>query len=106
MNVQTPNVFARMSTFHFLYNNFIVLYAASVRKEILQLLMLLLPLLSCVCHGDYILTCIFRQQETLLPMGATSKERYTKRALPVFMTENNEFGSVFKGSIRKRYNAL
>lgn len=49
MYVQTPNGFARLSTFHFLYNNFIVLNATAVRKEILQLLMLLLPPLFCVC---------------------------------------------------------
>jgi hypothetical protein len=60
MNVQTPNGFARLSTFHFLYNNFIVLEGTSVRKEILQLLILLLPLLSYVCHEDHILTsCVF-----------------------------------------------
>ena len=38
--------------------------------------------------------------------GATSKARYKKHVLPILLTQNREFLSVFKGSPRKCYNVL
>jgi hypothetical protein len=38
--------------------------------------------------------------------GAMLKARYMKHILPILLTENNKFWSVFKGSSRKWYNVL
>jgi len=106
MNVQTPNGFARLSTFHFLYNNFIVLNATSVRKEILQLLMQLLPLLSCVCITRFILWFnIHSDRSSGLLWGYVRSKVYKTSSASIYDWKHQVW-CAFKGSIRKRHNAL